>query len=281
MLAVVVGATNGIGFYTALGLAKRKVDTLILLGRSAEKGEVIKSACLEEHPACKIHFVVVELSLIANVRVAIKEVKQLAKDGIDILYNSAALCVFEHVQTSERIEQSLVVNYLQRYLFATELLPLLNKIPHSRVVIVAGPKQNWDVPLDIDDLSTTQSKNQGTLVVRIATKCNDVFVSEFTKRLKKENSKTSVYLLNPGVVNTGGTRELAWYYRYMFAFFALIIGTSIEKSGDIPVSLALDEKFKGRNVVCFQNEEVFPPESVTNDELGVNFGLVLNLYATK
>eukprot|EP00835_Amoeboradix_gromovi_P001776 NODE_88_length_21932_cov_0.317867.p14 type:complete len:125 gc:universal NODE_88_length_21932_cov_0.317867:20207-19833(-) len=109
MLAVVVGATNGIGYYTALGLAKNKVENLILVGRSAKKGELIKNACLYVNPSCKVHVIVSDLSLIENVRSAIKKVQDIAVNGIDILYNSAALCLFKPSHTAEGIEQSFVV----------------------------------------------------------------------------------------------------------------------------------------------------------------------------
>ena len=270
MLVVVVGATNGIGYYTALGLATNKVNTLILVGRSVEKGEIIKKASLDANPSCAVHLVIVELSLIANVRIAIKEIQTIAVNGIDILYNSAALCLFTTKQTSEGIEQSFVVNYLQRFLIIKELLPLLNKVPYSRIVLVAAPgKPNWSLlPLDLDDLFSTQSKNQGSLVLRIPIVCNDILYSELIKRLKNENSTTTISLYNPGLVNTGSQRDLG-YIKYFFTLAATLFGTRLDESGDFPVKLAMEDDLKGKSVVYLRTHEIKQPETVTNDELGI------------
>ena len=268
MLAVIIGATNGVGYYTALGLAKQNVDSLILLGRSDDKLQSIKQACLDVNPSCKLHLIVADLALISNIRVAVKQIQEIAVDGIDILYNSAALCLFTHVQTTEGIEQSFVVNYLQRFLVINELLPLLYKIPNSRILIVAGPGQNRELlPLDMDDLAKTQSKNQGSLVLRVPILCNCIFVSELERKLKKENSSTTICYYNPGLVNTGGQRDMGWM-RHIITVVAALFGRPLKECGDFPVKMALDEAFKGKNVIYFKDKMVEQPELITNEQVG-------------
>ena len=65
-LAVVTGATGGLGFETALGLAKANAE-VVLAGRNDEKGRVAIQRIRAEIPSAKIVFEKVDLGSLNSV----------------------------------------------------------------------------------------------------------------------------------------------------------------------------------------------------------------------
>ena len=66
-IAVVTGGNNGIGYETALGLAKKDIE-VILACRNLLKAEEAKSNILSEYPKAKVKIMKVDVSRLREVR---------------------------------------------------------------------------------------------------------------------------------------------------------------------------------------------------------------------
>ena len=96
--AIITGASNGIGHQTAIGLAKKKID-LILVARNLVRLESIKNQ-LEQtyHINCMIY--AYDLSLIeSNIKFYNDVVKKY--QSIEILVNNVGAIFMDRSQTSE------------------------------------------------------------------------------------------------------------------------------------------------------------------------------------
>lgn len=132
-LAVVTGATGGLGYETALGLAQAGVE-VILAGRNEAKGAEAVRRILAVAPGAKVRFGMVDLASLASVAAFAKDL--LAQGHpIDILVNNAAVMATPTRQaTRDGFELQLGTNYLSHFALTARLLPLLVRGGKTRVV---------------------------------------------------------------------------------------------------------------------------------------------------
>lgn len=132
-LAVVTGATGGLGYETALALAQHGAE-VILAARNADKGRDALASIRATVPNAKLHFARVDLASLASV--AEFSASALEQDRpIDVLVNNAGVMALpQRQETVDGFEMQLGVNYLSHYALTGRLLPLLRKAAAPRVV---------------------------------------------------------------------------------------------------------------------------------------------------
>jgi NAD(P)-dependent dehydrogenase (short-subunit alcohol dehydrogenase family) len=153
-LAVVTGATGGLGFETALELGRAGAE-VILAGRNAAKGaEAIRRISAKVPPA-KVRFELVDLASLDSVA---KFADRLLAEGraIDILINNAAIMANPKRQTTaDGFELQFGTNYLSHFALTGRLLPLILKSQSPRVVQVSsGAHKMGKNKIDFDDLQS-------------------------------------------------------------------------------------------------------------------------------
>ena len=144
---LISGATSGIGRATALGLAARGSD-LVLLARDRARGEDVATLA-RTAGAASAEVLVCDLSLMASVREAVAEFKR-RHDRLDVLINDAAVFLGSRDVTSEGRERMLATNYLGPFLLTNLLLDLLAAAAPSRVINVTAPATTAPDPDDLD-----------------------------------------------------------------------------------------------------------------------------------
>lgn len=87
-VAIVTGATGGLGFETALGLARRGATT-ILAARNADKGAQAVARIQREAAGAIVRFELLDLASLASVARFADTITAAHRDGIDILVNNA------------------------------------------------------------------------------------------------------------------------------------------------------------------------------------------------
>jgi len=135
-LAVVTG-TGGLGYETALELARAKAS-VILAGRNPAKGAASIARIKAAVPAADIRFGLLDLGSLASVA-AFSET--LLKDGtpIDVLINNAGVMSPPKRQvTADGFELQFGTNYLGHYALTAHLLPLLRRGNKPRVVSLSS-----------------------------------------------------------------------------------------------------------------------------------------------
>lgn len=130
--AIVTGANSGIGYITALELARAGAE-VILACRNAAKGEAAAARINALAPG-KARFEALDLASLASVHDFAARMKA-AHGALDILVNNAGIMALPRRQeTADGLEMQLAVNFLGHFKLTLLLLPMLMKAHHARVV---------------------------------------------------------------------------------------------------------------------------------------------------
>jgi len=136
-LAVVTGATGGIGYEIALALAQGCAD-VIVAGRNEARGRGVAGKIRSLAPRSLVRFEKLDLSELASVKAF---ANRLAAQGrpVDLLLNNAGVMALPSRQvTSDGFEMQFATNYLGHFALTALLLPLLRLNRGSRVVTVSS-----------------------------------------------------------------------------------------------------------------------------------------------
>ena len=132
-LAVVTGATGGLGYQTALGLALAEAE-VVLTGRNDAKGREAISKIRKQLPDAKISFEALDLANLASVADFAQRFAT-AHSSLDLLINNAGVMALPTRQTTaDGFEMQFGTNYLGHYALTAQLLPLLRSSHQPRVV---------------------------------------------------------------------------------------------------------------------------------------------------
>lgn len=136
-LALVTGATGGLGYETARMLAEHGARVL-LAGRNAEKGSAAVKAIRAGAPRANVAFEQVDLGSLASVA-ALADRLTATGTALDILVNNAGVMTPPTRQTtSDGFELQFGTNYLSHFALTARLLPLLRAAPGARVVSLSS-----------------------------------------------------------------------------------------------------------------------------------------------
>ena len=128
-LAVVTGATSGIGLETARGLARAGCD-LVLACRSLEKAAATRAAISAVSPGAVVEALQLDLASFASIR-SFAAVLAGRHGSVDLLVNNAGVFCDARRLTADGFEMTMGVNFLGTYLLTRLLLPLLLKAAAS------------------------------------------------------------------------------------------------------------------------------------------------------
>jgi len=152
--AVITGANSGIGYDTAVELARAGAD-VVLAGRSELKGKEAVQRILRQVPKANVRFSEVDLASLASIATF---AERMLADGrpIDLLVNNAGVMAFPTRQaTADGFEAQFGTNHLGHSALTGRLLPLLRKATHPRVVNVASLAHRRGT-IDFDDLQSAK-----------------------------------------------------------------------------------------------------------------------------
>jgi NAD(P)-dependent dehydrogenase (short-subunit alcohol dehydrogenase family) len=208
-VAIVTGASSGIGLYTALGLARAGMR-VVMVGRDRTRAEAARRFVREHSGSDRIDVLLADFARLAEVRRAADEILSAA-DRIDVLVNNAGLMSRNYRFSFGGFELTFAVNHLAPFLLTQLLLDRLRASGRSRIVTVASEAHRGHLLHFADlarplDWSTLKAYGRSKL-------CNILFTRELAMRLG--GSEVVATCLHPGVVATaigqrGGLTELVW-----------------------------------------------------------------------
>lgn len=147
-VAIVTGATGGLGYEIALGLARQGATT-ILTGRNAQKGARATQHIKAEIPLADIAYQNLDLASLASVARFAATVRT-----VDILVNNAGVMGLRTRQlTEDGFEQQIGVNYLSHFALTARLKDALRG---GRVVNVASLAHRR-AAMDLNDLQSERA----------------------------------------------------------------------------------------------------------------------------
>ena len=211
-IAIVTGASGGIGLWTALGLAKAGAHT-VMLCRDARRGEEARRFVAEGAGRVP-ELILADFADLAQVRAAGAEIAERHR-YIHILVNNAGLFAPKRTLTKDGYEMTFAVNHLAPFLLTDALLPALELAGeasrHARIVNVASAAANR---ASIDLAGLMSARRYKMLGAYGQSKlANILFTKELARRLPPK--PISANCLHPGVVatgigNKGGISGLVW-----------------------------------------------------------------------
>jgi NAD(P)-dependent dehydrogenase (short-subunit alcohol dehydrogenase family) len=146
---VITGANTGLGFQTALQLA-RTGARIVMACRNTEKAREAQRQLLAEVPEAETIIVPVDVSEPASIR----EFGRRVSDGVgplDVLINNAGIVAVPLSRNSVGHELQLATNYLGPFALTGTLLPFFRNDAPARIVTV-GSLAHRAAKLDLDDL---------------------------------------------------------------------------------------------------------------------------------
>ena len=212
-VALVTGATNGIGRVTAREFARMGARTF-LVARDPARGDAAAQE-IRDATGATVEVLVADLSSRAEVRglaVAVRE----RTGRLDLLVNNAGAIFAERRTSVDGVEMTLALNHLAYFLLTLELLPLLEAAPDARVVNVSSMAHEHG-SIDFADLQL--ERRYGMWKAYAQSKlANVLFTREMARRLS--GSRITANALHPGSVATGFGRNHPGFFGKLVAIGA-------------------------------------------------------------
>lgn len=134
--AVVTGATGGLGFETALALAKAGSE-VVLTGRDDRKGRSAVEKISREVAGAKVSYEHLDLANPASI--ADFAQRMHGRQSLDLLINNAGVMALPRRQTTaDGFEMQFGTNHLGHFALTARLMPLLRRASGPRVVSVSS-----------------------------------------------------------------------------------------------------------------------------------------------
>jgi NAD(P)-dependent dehydrogenase (short-subunit alcohol dehydrogenase family) len=258
-IALVTGASAGIGLYTALGLA-RAGFRVIVAGRDPARTEAARRVVSERAGSAAVETALADFSSLAAVR-GLAEAVLARHDRLDLLVNNAGFIAGTYQLSPDGYELTFAVNHLAPFLLTNLLLERLRASAPSRIVTVAS-QSHRGARFDLRSLGGERDWSPLKAYGR-SKLCNILFARALARRL--EGSEVMTAALHPGVVATNiGDRAggvVGWGWRMVKPFLI-----TAEKGAETSLFLATTAdaaRFHGAYVI---DKKIVEPDRAARDD---------------
>ena len=200
-VALVTGATSGLGLATATGLA-RLGASVRMLARSADRGESARAEVVGRTGNDDVEVVLCDLSDLGDIRRFAAEFL-VREPRLDVLVNNAGVLPAERTVTVDGLELTFATNVAGPFLMTKLLLPLLRSSAPSRIVTVTSGGM-YTQRLHDDDLQMESGAFDGATAYARSKRAEVVLTELWAQRL--EGTGVVVHAMHPGWADTPGVR---------------------------------------------------------------------------
>jgi NAD(P)-dependent dehydrogenase (short-subunit alcohol dehydrogenase family) len=202
-IAVVTGATTGLGRETARALASAGAH-VIVCGRSAEKGEESAAAIRESVPSASLEIQPFDLADLGTVRAGAAAILE-RHDAINILVNNAGVMFTPEGRTADGFETQFGTNHVGHFLLTNLLMPALLAGSPARIVNVSSAGHGfgdvrWD-DANFDDAPYDKFEAYGQ-----SKTANILFTLELDRRFAEAGLRSNA--VHPGMIMTDLARHM-------------------------------------------------------------------------
>ena len=220
-VALVTGATDGIGKAAATSLARRGWE-VVVSGRSDERCDAAVAAIRAAVPGARASTLVGDLSRMGDVRSAAAAFLA-SHERLDALVLNANAITQEHTRTVDGFEANLAIGFLGRALLALSLDGALRRTEGAQVVTVVGLNL---ARLDFDDPSTERGFSSMKALGRWQW-AMQVFAREWNRR---GHAAMNVYM--PGLVRTKILANEPQPMRFFVRIANALMGVPVDEGGE-------------------------------------------------
>jgi len=242
-VAVVTGATSGIGFEAASQLARRGA-TVVLASRDEERTRGAAERIGSESPGLRTDAVRLDLASLASVREAADRISA-SYGQLDLLVNNAGLMVPPLGRTTDGFELQFGTNHLGHFALTGLLLGRLLSAPGSRVVTVSSFAHRRGT-IDLADPNFEHRPYRAAAAYGQSKLANLMFTYELQRRLADAGAPTVAVALEPGVVRTGLFQHMSGASGMVAGLLARALGQPDAATGALAtLRAATDPAVKG------------------------------------
>ncbi len=200
---IITGANSGIGYQTALDLAKRQAR-VVLACRNVEKGETSALNIRTKTNNPNVLFRQLNLASMSSIHLFAEQILE-SETHIDVLINNAGVMFPEYCATEDGFELHMGVNHLGHFLLTNLLLERLKESQPSRIITVSSVLYKNCDSFDFDSMNSVSEDRMSSQPNRNIAYCqsklaNILFTQELARRLS--TTRVTANALSPGVVDT-------------------------------------------------------------------------------
>ncbi len=196
-VALVTGATSGLGRATATELARLGATTIVV-GRNPQKTAGVCEEIRRESGNPRVHEEIADLSLMSQVRALADRIEA----PIHILVNNAGVLLPTREETEEGIERTFATNLLGHFLL-TNLL--VDKLEAPARIINVSSGGMYTQRIRLDDLEMKKGRYDGAVAYARTKRAQVILTELWAERL--EDRGIVVHSMHPGWAATPGVSE--------------------------------------------------------------------------
>jgi len=257
-LAVITGATSGIGYHTARKYASMGAD-LLCINRNEEKSEALRHE-IEKEYGVKCDYLTADLSILADIHRIARELTEL-NSPIDVLIHNAGVYLTKRELTIDGLEKVFVVQYLASFIMNYILMDKLKSQQRARIIMVNSEGHRFEAwGLRPDDLNWEKRRYSGLKSYGSAKLAQLLSMLVFAEHF--EDSGVTINAMHPGAVKTETGQENGPLYKWFKRNFLDRSLRSPEVSAEALYFLGASEKMEGISGKFFNltnREDPAPP----------------------
>lgn len=243
-VALITGATQGIGLAAACEIAKLRPEMhIVLVARDAARGQAAVNDVKQKSGNQKVEVLLADLSSLSSIKSLADQYKS-KYSRLDLLINNAGAVYTERKLSKDGIELTWAVNHLA-YFYLTDLLLDVVKntaaqTKHARIINVSSDAH---VRGKIDFADTTFERRSYSSIAAYAQSklANILFTRELAQRLA--GTGITANCLHPGVVATGFARNNGPFLSFLVKLASPFLLTP-EKGAQTTIYLATSDDVK-------------------------------------
>ncbi len=229
---LITGSSRGIGYETALGLAKMGAHVIVVShdrDRCEEAAAKIRSAAGED----SARYYVADLASQEAIRNLAEEIRA-GYTRLDVLVNNVGGWFREYRESPDGIEMTFALNHLSYFMLTGLLLDLLKASAPARVVNVSSDAHRQVDRIHFENIGF---KGEFTTMKAYAQSklANILFTHELSRRL--EGTGVTANALHPGFVNSHLYRNFG-LLQPLVRLFAGVAGKNTEEGARTSIYLA-------------------------------------------
>ena len=235
-LALVTGATSGVGFHTAKELA-RKGAMVIMPARDMRKAKEAAERIEAEVPKAQLYLAKLDLAEFDSVREFGEHIRQRYGTGsLDLLVNNAGIMALpKRTLNSQGLELQIATNYFGPFLLTALLFPLMKEEEGSRIVTVSSTMAR-SARLEFDNLQSERRYVPHGGAYAQSKLADLVFAFELHRRLRAANSCIASIAAHPGWALTDLGRSVSRGFRIMMKLARPLYQSA--EAGSLPLLFA-------------------------------------------
>lgn len=198
-VAIVTGASSGIGEVTALELARAGAH-VILACRDAGRGEAALERIRAAVPTAFVEVMLVDVSHLASIRAFASAFLDRGLP-LDLLVNNAGVMALPMTLTDDGFETQMATNHHGPFALTARLLPALLAAPRPARVVTVSSMMHRRSNLDFDDMDGKRRYDAWIQYARTKL-ANLLFTYELDRRLRSHGHPITAAAAHPGYAAT-------------------------------------------------------------------------------